>query len=99
MTDTLKSLTTPNLLEDWHTIPMVETARKYAAELKDQSDLIVLLGHITGGEERELLDSAPEIPVIVSGHVHSGITEAAVPRWPRPGPSQKLWRRTRPPGA
>jgi 2',3'-cyclic-nucleotide 2'-phosphodiesterase (5'-nucleotidase family) len=76
MTDTLKSLTTPNLLEDWHTIPMVETARKYAAELKDKSDLIVLLGHITTGEERALVDSAPEIPVIVSGHVHSGITEA-----------------------
>ncbi len=76
MTDSLRNLTTPNLLGDWHTIPMVETARKYAAELKDKSDLIVLLGHITAGEERELLDSAPDIPVIVSGHVHSGMTEA-----------------------
>ncbi len=76
MTDSLKSLTTPNLMEDWHTIPLVATARKYAQEVKDKSDLIVLLGHITGAEERQLLDSAPEIPVIVSGHVHSGMTEA-----------------------
>ncbi len=76
MTDTLRSLTTPNLLGEWHTVPMIETARKYAAELKDQSDLIVLLGHITGAEERQLLESAPEIPVIVSGHVHNGQAEA-----------------------
>jgi 5'-nucleotidase/UDP-sugar diphosphatase len=76
MTDTLKTLTTPNLMEDWHTLPVVETARKYAAELKSKSDLIVLLGHITAVEERAFLDSAPEIPVIVSGHVHSGMSEA-----------------------
>jgi 5'-nucleotidase / UDP-sugar diphosphatase len=76
MTETLKSLTTPNLVEDWHALPVVETARKYAAELKDKSDLIVLLGHITAPEERGLLESAPEIPLIVSGHIHSGMTEA-----------------------
>jgi 2',3'-cyclic-nucleotide 2'-phosphodiesterase (5'-nucleotidase family) len=76
MTDSLKSLSTPKLLEEWHTLPVVATARKYAAELKDKSDLIVLLGHITGEEEKQFLDSAPEIPVLVTGHIHRGIEEA-----------------------
>ena len=73
MTDSLGPLTTPKLLEDWHTVPVLATARKYAAELKSQSDLIVLLAHITGEEEQAFLNDAPEIPVIVSGHIHRGI--------------------------
>ena len=76
MTDDLQSLTTPKLLEEWHTTPVIETARKYAAELKDKSDLIVLLGHIGPKEEHEFLDTVPEIPVMVTGHIHSGLTEA-----------------------
>jgi 5'-nucleotidase / UDP-sugar diphosphatase len=75
MTDTLKSLTMPKLLGDWHTVPLVETVRQYARELKSQSDLIVLLAHITGEEELALLTSAPEIPVIVSGHLHRGMEQ------------------------
>jgi 2',3'-cyclic-nucleotide 2'-phosphodiesterase (5'-nucleotidase family) len=73
MTDSLGPLTTPKLLEDWHTLPVIATARKYAAELKPQSDLIVLLGHISGEEEQAFLNTVPEIPVIVSGHIHRGI--------------------------
>jgi len=76
MTDTLVSLTTPKVLEDWHTLPVIATARKYAAELRDKSDLIVLLAHITDIEETGFLNSVPEIPVIVSGHIHRGLEEA-----------------------
>jgi 5'-nucleotidase/UDP-sugar diphosphatase len=76
MTDSLKTLTTPKLMADWHTLPVVATARKYARELKGRSDLIVLLGHLTGDEETAFLKSAPEIPVLVTGHVHRGIEEA-----------------------
>lgn len=76
MTDSLNTLTTPKLLEDWHTLPVVATARKYAAELKAQSDLVVLLGHLTGDEELALLKTAPEIPVLVTGHIHRGLSEA-----------------------
>jgi len=73
MTDDLHNLSTPKLLGEWHTAPVVTTARKYAAELRDQSDLIVLLAHITGAEEQQFLTSAPEIPVLVTGHIHSGL--------------------------
>ena len=76
MTDSLDTLTTPQLLQQWHTIPVLETARRYAKELKSQSDLIVLLGHITTEEERKFLAEVPEIPVMVTGHAHNGLPEA-----------------------
>jgi 2',3'-cyclic-nucleotide 2'-phosphodiesterase (5'-nucleotidase family) len=78
MTDSLNTLTVPKSIEDWHTLPVVATARKYAAELKSQSDLVVLLGHITGEEETAFLKTAPEIPVMVTGHLHRGITGDAI---------------------
>jgi 5'-nucleotidase/UDP-sugar diphosphatase len=76
MTDELKTLTLPKLMGEWHTVPVLETVRKYAAELKSKSDLIVLLGHISPVEERQFLAQAPEIPVLVTGHAHSGLPQA-----------------------
>jgi 2',3'-cyclic-nucleotide 2'-phosphodiesterase (5'-nucleotidase family) len=76
MTGTLNTLSTPKMLGEWHTIPMVETVRKYAQDLRGQTDLVVLLAHIGGGEESAILNSVPEIPVSVTGHIHSGISEA-----------------------
>ena len=76
MTDDLKSLSTPRLLEEWHTLPVVETVRKYAVELRNRADLVVLLAHITGEEEAQFLEAVPETPVIVTGHLHSGLDQA-----------------------
>ena len=76
MTESLHTLSTAKLLGEWHTIPLVETVRKYARELRGQSDLVVLLAHITGDEESAILNSVPEIPVSVTGHIHSGMSEA-----------------------
>ena len=78
MTDTLDTLTTPNLLGEWHTIPFIAAARKYAAEVKDKSDLIVLLAHIAPAEETRFLQEAPELSVVVSGHALSGLQQAIV---------------------
>jgi len=75
MTDTLATLTTPKTVAGCRALPAVATARRYAAEVKPRSDLIVLLGHITAEEERAFLESAPEIPVFVTGHVHDGLSE------------------------
>jgi 2',3'-cyclic-nucleotide 2'-phosphodiesterase (5'-nucleotidase family) len=76
MTDTLKTLTVPKLLGEWHTTPVAETVRKYARELKSKSDLIVLVAHVTGEEEKDVLAHVPEIPVLVTGHLHNGLPEA-----------------------
>jgi 5'-nucleotidase/UDP-sugar diphosphatase len=71
----LNTLTIPATMEQWHTIPALATARKYAAELKAKSDLIILLGHITTQEELKFLADATEIPVLVTGHAHNGIPQ------------------------
>jgi 5'-nucleotidase / UDP-sugar diphosphatase len=76
MTDDLRNLTTPDSLREWHTVPVFETARRYAAELQGRTDLLILLGHITAEEEMHFLNDAPEIPVLVTGHIHSGLAEA-----------------------
>ncbi len=76
ITDSLKTLSTPKLLGDWHVAPVFAAVRKLAAELRSRSDLIVLLGHIDGPEEQAILHGAPEIPVLVTGHVHTGISQA-----------------------
>src|SRR5450432_1653634 len=75
MTDDLKTLTVPASMGQWHTSPALATARKYAAELKGQSDLIILLGHITPQEELKFLADATEIPVLVTGHAHNGLSQ------------------------
>jgi 2',3'-cyclic-nucleotide 2'-phosphodiesterase (5'-nucleotidase family) len=76
MTDDLINLTTPQLMGEWHAAPVFATVRKYAAELRGQSDLIVLLAHITGAEEMQFLNNAPEIPILVTGHLHNGLKQA-----------------------
>jgi 2',3'-cyclic-nucleotide 2'-phosphodiesterase (5'-nucleotidase family) len=76
MTDTLKELSKPNLLQEWHTTPMLEAARKYAAELKGQTDIVVLLAHISPREEQQVLEQIPDVSVIVSGHAHGGMQQA-----------------------
>jgi 2',3'-cyclic-nucleotide 2'-phosphodiesterase (5'-nucleotidase family) len=78
MTDDLKTLTFPKLMESWHTEPVVETVRRYARELKSQSDLIVVAAHITPQEELEFLKSAIEVPVMVTGHMHNGLAQPLI---------------------
>jgi 2',3'-cyclic-nucleotide 2'-phosphodiesterase (5'-nucleotidase family) len=57
----------------WHTLPVVETVRKYAAELRDRTDLIVVLGHIHDESEvNEILKQVPDVSVVVAGHSHDG---------------------------
>jgi 5'-nucleotidase/UDP-sugar diphosphatase len=69
----MSTLSTPKLMGEWRTLPVLNAVRKYAAELKSQSDLVVLLGHISPADEKAVLESAPEIPVIVTGHLHTGM--------------------------
>jgi 2',3'-cyclic-nucleotide 2'-phosphodiesterase (5'-nucleotidase family) len=57
---------------------MIEAARRYAREVREKSDLVVLLGHITSGEEVAVLKTVPEIDVVVSGHVHAGLAKELV---------------------
>ncbi len=67
---------TPDKVEPWCVLPVVETVRKYAQELRERSDLIVVLGHIHDQEEVDaILHQVPEVSVVVVGHNHNGYPE------------------------
>jgi 2',3'-cyclic-nucleotide 2'-phosphodiesterase (5'-nucleotidase family) len=76
LTADLPHLTTPDLVGPWKALPVVETVRRHAKEAQDRADQIVALGHITPDEEDSLLAQAPEVRVVVSGHLHRGLEEA-----------------------
>ena len=75
-TEGLNDLTTPQVRGPWHTVPLIAAVRKYAAEARGKSDLVILLAHVSGKEEEALLREAPEVAVIVTGHLHDGIPAA-----------------------
>jgi 2',3'-cyclic-nucleotide 2'-phosphodiesterase (5'-nucleotidase family) len=73
MTGDFVSLQTPDRIDGMKTSPPVATVRRYLGEILGGADLIVLLAHFTPEEEDQALRELPEVPVIVSGHVHGGL--------------------------
>jgi 2',3'-cyclic-nucleotide 2'-phosphodiesterase (5'-nucleotidase family) len=69
--DLVGNLVTPDKVQPWRVLPVVETVRKYARQLREQSDLIVVLGHIHDETEvAAILREVPEVSVVVAGHTH-----------------------------
>jgi 5'-nucleotidase/UDP-sugar diphosphatase len=69
----LDGFSTPDLVGPWKVANPVETARTYARQLQDRTDLIIVLSHITTAEMDEMLTKAPEVSVIIAGHEHAGL--------------------------
>jgi 2',3'-cyclic-nucleotide 2'-phosphodiesterase (5'-nucleotidase family) len=72
----LLSYSTPERMGPWRALPVVETVRKYAAEVRDRADLVVVLAHLELAEQPELLQGVPEAEVIIAGHVHGALESA-----------------------
>jgi 2',3'-cyclic-nucleotide 2'-phosphodiesterase (5'-nucleotidase family) len=75
MTPSLKRLQLPVSLGSVRALPLTESLRPYLPELKQKSDVIVLLAHLTPEDEDEVLRTIPEIQVIIGGHIHFGLKE------------------------
>jgi 2',3'-cyclic-nucleotide 2'-phosphodiesterase (5'-nucleotidase family) len=73
LTTDLPNLTTPDRFGPWRALPVAETVARYAREVREQSDLIVVLGHLTPEEEAAILRQVPEVAAVVSGHPHAGL--------------------------
>jgi 5'-nucleotidase / UDP-sugar diphosphatase len=56
----------------WDVKPVLDAVRRTAAELKGRADLVIVLGHLNEREVAELLADAPEVAIVVAGHVHDG---------------------------
>lgn len=69
----LSQYSTPEKLGPWRALPVIETVRRYADELRGRSDLIVVLGHLNDFEATRILHDAPQVAVVVSGHNHTGL--------------------------
>lgn len=76
MTEGLPQLTKAEARGTWKVTPVVSTVRKVAQEVRSKSDVIVVVGHLSPEEEKQLLADAPEVSAIISGHSHRGIPEA-----------------------
>lgn len=57
-------------LLDWHVEYVNETLEEYIIELKETSDVIILLSHLGLNEDREIAKKFTDIDVIIGGHTH-----------------------------
>jgi 5'-nucleotidase / UDP-sugar diphosphatase len=73
LTADLPDLTTPDRYGPWRALPVAETVQRYAREVREQSDLIVALGHLNPREEEAILRDVPEVAAVISGHPHAGL--------------------------
>jgi 5'-nucleotidase/UDP-sugar diphosphatase len=76
LSDLVGNFVSPPAVGPWKVLPVFDTVRKYAMELRDRSDLVVVLGHIHDKEEvAEILKQIPEVSVVVAGHTHVAYPE------------------------
>jgi 5'-nucleotidase / UDP-sugar diphosphatase len=74
LTEDMRRLTTASVRGPWRVLPVIETLRRYVAEVRNKSDLIVVLGHLVEREEHAILTSVPEVAISVTGHAHNGMS-------------------------
>ncbi len=75
LTADLPKLTFKDFRGPWTALPVAETVRIYARQVRDQVDLVVVLSHIFDYEEDQILRDVPEVNLIISGHNHGGQQE------------------------
>jgi 5'-nucleotidase / UDP-sugar diphosphatase len=73
LSQSLGALASQERLGPCRALPVEPALRRFSQEVRDRSDLVVALIHVTPDEEDRLLESVPEIPVFVSGHHHGGL--------------------------
>ena len=75
LTADLFQLELPGQLGKIRALPVVEAVQRYLPELRERSDVVVLLGHLNGEEEEGVRAKLAEVPVVISGHNHGGLKE------------------------
>ena len=75
VTEQLDNLTMARVRGPWSAAPVVETARRYSEQLESDTDLIIVLAHCFDDEDEAILQGAPLVDLVVSGHNHGGQEE------------------------
>lgn len=68
-----------NLL-GWHLHPTFDTIEKQLAQIREKTDVIVLLSHLGIHEDQRIAEHFPEIDVIIGGHTHHLIRKGEIVR-------------------
>lgn len=71
MSQELYGLVNQNSLVGIKVLSPVETARKYIAELRPRTDLLVAITHQGYSEDSVLAEEAPGLDIIIGGHSHT----------------------------
>lgn len=72
MEDLVPSLTTPAKLGPNRMIPALDALRAEAARLKDKTDILIALVHLTRAVCDRIVTELPEYAITISGHDHAG---------------------------
>jgi len=75
MTEHLLGLVTSKQLGPWRAAPLIDTLRPVVAEAAAASDLVIVLGHLSRRETESILQSLPEVSIVIKGHGHRGWQE------------------------
>ena len=78
LTPRLPKLIKPSQIGPWQVRPLVEALRGTVAQLRETSDVVVVLGHLFDDEDELVLREIPGVDVLVGGHDHGGRDEALV---------------------
>jgi 5'-nucleotidase len=54
----------------WHAQDPIETIKNYITEIKEQTDLIILLSHLGYDQDRSIAEEIEGIDIILGGHTH-----------------------------
>jgi len=57
-------------LGPWRAAPLVATLRPVVEAAAADADMVVVLGHLSGGEAETILENLPQVAVVVQGHPH-----------------------------
>lgn len=56
-------------------LPAIETANKYAKEIRQKCDLVIALTHIGFGDDKKLAAQSEDIDLVIGGHSHTFLKE------------------------
>lgn len=78
LTEDLRFLTTADRIGPWRVGSAVDAVRRYLPEVREKSDVVVVLGHLEDDEEEAILAGFPDVAAVVAGHGHGGLGEPVV---------------------
>ncbi len=76
MTERLFGLVTSSKLGPWRAAPLVTTLKPVVEEAAVAADMVIILGHLSGGDAEAILEALPQVSVVVQGHPHDAWEEA-----------------------